>query len=254
MVSLRDSVNSGKIPRHWYMDLNTLNRIKKNKPKFNVNSDFNSNLISQIDKLTSELKRFIPDSTWFLVPEEINTIHGVRHLLRVNFLSMLLITLDKKIPIDFLKMSAITSSLHDLRRRNDLLDIPHARRGAKWFTKNTSLIKDFYNIELNEKEIDTIYYSILFHDIPYKKISDDPNYKKYKVFIDITKTADALDRYRLPKVDWWIKDHLVSFIPSDDFKHVAYQLVVMSETYFLNGLDGATSVFKALNSLKNLEI
>ncbi len=252
MVSLRESVNSGKLPRHWYMDLNTLNRIKKNKPNFNMSTNFNSSLISEIDKLISELKRFIPDSKWFLVPEEINTIHGVRHLLRVNFLSMLLITLDKTFPSDFLKMSAIASSLHDLRRRNDLLDVPHARRGAKWFIKNTSIIMDFFNVELSEEEIDTIYYSILFHDIPYKKISDDPNYKKYKVFIDITKTADALDRYRLPKVDWWIKDHLVSFVPSDDFKLVAYHLVVSSETHFLNGIDGATSVFKALESLKDL--
>ncbi len=254
MVSLRERVDTGKLPRHWYMDLNTLTRIKRNKPNFKNSAEFNSNLISQIDKLTSELKRFIPDSTWFLVPEEINTIHGVRHLLRVNFLSMLLITLDKKIPIDFIKMSAITSSLHDLRRRNDLLDTPHARRGAKWFIKNTSLIRDFFKIELSEEEIDTIYYSILFHDLPYKKISDDPNYKKYKVFIDITKTADALDRYRLPKVDWWIKDHLVSFVPSDDFKLVAYQLVVSSETHFLNGIDGATSVFKALENLKDLAL
>jgi len=252
MVSLRDRVDTGKLPRHWYMDLKTLNRIKRNKPEFNISADFNSNLISKIDNLKSELKCFIPDPDWFLVPEEINTIHGVRHLLRVNFLSMLLITLDKTFPSDFLKMSAITSSLHDLRRRNDLLDTPHARRGAKWFIKNTSLIEDFFKVELNEKEIDTIYYSILFHDIPYKKISDDPNYKKYKVFIDITKTADALDRYRLPKVDWWIKDHLVSFVPSDDFKLVAYHLVVSSETHFLNGVDGATSVFKALNNLKNI--
>ena len=254
MVSLRDSVDTGKLPRHWYMDLKTLNRIKRNKPDFKISPDFKSNLLSKIDKLSSELKRFIPNSNWFLVPEEINTIHGVRHLLRVNFLSMLLITLDQNIPLDFLKMSAVASSLHDLRRRNDLLDIPHARRGAKWFIKSTSLIKDFFNIELSNEEIDTVYYSILFHDIPYKKISDDPNYKKYKVFIDITKTADALDRYRLPKVDWWIKDHLVSFVPSDDFKYVAYQLVVSSETHFLNGIDGATSVFKALESLKELAL
>ena len=252
MDSLRDRVDTGKLPRHWYMDLKTLNRIKRNKPKFNISTIFNSNLISQIDKLVSELKHFIPDSNWFLVPEEINTIHGIRHLLRVNFLSMLLITLDKTLPLDFLKMSVITSSLHDLRRRNDLLDVGHAKRGAKWFIKNVSMINKFYNIELTEEEIDTVYYSILFHDIPYKKIFDDPNYKKYKVFIDITKTADALDRYRLPKVDWWIKDHLVSFVPSDDFKHVAYHLVVSSETHFLNGIDGATSVFKALESLKDL--
>jgi len=233
------------------MDVTTLNRIKRNKPDFMINPDFNSELISQIDNLTSELKRFIPDASWFLVPEEINTIHGVRHLLRVNFLSMLLITLDKTIPLDFLKMSAITSSLHDLRRRNDLLDTPHARRGAKWFMNNISLITDFFNVKLTEEEVDTIYYSILFHDIPYKRILDNPNYKKYKIFIDITKTADALDRYRLPKVEWWIKDHLISFVPSDDFKHVAYQLVVSSETHFLNGIDGATSVFRALESLKN---
>jgi hypothetical protein len=58
----------------------------------------------------------------------------------------------------------------------------------------------------------------------------------------------------LPKVEWWIKDHLISFVPSDDFKHVAYQLVVNSETHFLNGHDGATSVFKALESLKNLNL
>jgi len=54
------------------MDVTTLNRIKRNKPDFMINPDFNSELISQIDNLTSELKRFIPDASWFLVPEEIN--------------------------------------------------------------------------------------------------------------------------------------------------------------------------------------
>ena len=254
MDLLKDKIKNGKIPKHWYMDLNTLNTIKNNKPTFSTNASFNSNFASKIDNLLLELENFIPDFSWFLVQQEIDTIHGIRHMLRVSFLSMLLISLDNKIPPEFFKLSAVTSSLHDLRRRNDLLDVGHAKRGARWFINNVPLIKEKYNIELTDEEVDEIYYAILFHDIPYKKISDDENYIKYNNLIDITKTADALDRYRLPRVEWWIKDKLISLVPSDDIKHVAYQLLVLSETHFLNGFNGINSVLKALESLKNLNL
>jgi hypothetical protein len=47
--------------------------------------------------------------------------------------------------------------------------------------------------------------------------------------VDIVKTADALDRYRLPKLKWWINDSYLRCLPPDWIKRTAYDLVVASE-------------------------
>ena len=70
--------------------------------------------------------------------------------------------------------------------------------------------------------------------------------KKHKYIIDTLKTADALDRFRLPKSDWWPKDEYLVRIPSLGERIFAYNLVVRSEELALSGLDNTTSVKNAL--------
>jgi hypothetical protein len=60
------------------------------------------------------------------------------------------------------------------------------------------------------------------------------------------RTADALDRYRLPKVKWWIDDAYLNKKPSDALKAFAFDLVVRSETDRLQGVSDKDSVFKHL--------
>jgi hypothetical protein len=44
----------------------------------------------------------------------------------------------------------------------------------------------------------------------------------------------------------WFKDKLVSFIPPDYLKWMAYELVITSETKYLKGLTNESSVLTAI--------
>ncbi len=254
MNSLIKLIQKGKIPLHQFMDMDTINWIKENKPSFNINTSFKINLKSEIDEYISEINNYVPSLDWFLILKKKDTIHGMRHILRVIFNSLLLVSLsDIKAP-NLLKTSLIAASLHDLRRQNDLRDLNHGKRAAKWFINNISLIEDQYAIQLSQEEIDEIYYAILFHDLPYKKIVENKFYKNCKTLTNILKTADALDRYRLPSLRLWFKNRLVSIIPPDFLKFIAYQLVILSEIKYLNGETNVYSVLEAIKELNKLEL
>lgn len=249
MVSLIELIQEGKVPLHQFMDLETVNWIKLNKPSFNISIPVKFNLKSKIDNYLSELKKHIPDPNWFLIAKKMDSIHGMRHILRVIFHSLHLSSLSKGLSTQLFQNSLIASSLHDLRRKNDLMDLYHGKRAARWFKKNIPLIENHYEINLSENDINEIYFAISFHDLPYNKIEKSAYYQKYKILTDILKTADALDRYRLPSLRLWFKDKYVSFIPSDYIKCIAYQLVINSETKFLNGLTNINSVLTAIEEL-----
>jgi hypothetical protein len=74
----------------------------------------------------------------------------------------------------------------------------------------------------------------------------DKEYLKHKEIIDLLKTADALDRYRLPKLKWWINDDFVIVIPDESEKSFAYNLVINSEKNYLSINDSVKSVLNSL--------
>ena len=81
------------------------------------------------------LKHYIPNNIWFLESKEINSIHGLRHILRVAINAYLIaIKLRHGGKISNL---IIASVLHDIRRRNDKGDSEHGLRSMPWF-KRTS--------------------------------------------------------------------------------------------------------------------
>lgn len=243
MVSLIELIQKGKLPLHQFMDFETINWIKENIPSFDLSTPPKFNLKPDF---LSEIKKFIPDVTWFLISKKKDSIHGMRHILRVTFHSLHLSSLSRGKSPRLFKNSLIASSLHDLRRKNDLMDLYHGKRAARWFKKNISLIENQYEIHLSQEDIKAIYYSMSFHDLPYENIVKNVNYERYKDLTDILKTADALDRYRLPSIRLWFKDQYVTVIPSDYLKYMAFQLVITSETKFLNGLTNVNSVLNAI--------
>ena len=85
------------------------------------------------------------------------------------------------------------------------------------------------NDELALKEIINMYNQIL-------KI----NVSKY------LRAADALDRFRLPKVKWWIDDSYLEIKPTAEMKEFSFNLVVSSEQYRLNGAGDVESIFSCL--------
>ncbi|MHA1804232.1 MAG: hypothetical protein ACTSU4_06805 [Promethearchaeota archaeon] len=239
----------GKLPRNQYMDAVTLNWIRENEPAFNAEPLLELNLKLKIEDHLHEIENYIPQIDWFLILKKKDTIHGLRHVIRVMINSFVLLTLKKKRFETCFKNALVASSIHDLRRRSDLMDINHGKRAARWFKNNITLIEKQYNISLSSHDIDEIYHAIIFHNIPYSKIEKEKYYLKYKILTDILKTADALDRYRLPSIRLWFKAKYISYLPPDYIKHFAFQLVIFSEAKFLEGLTNKDSVLMAVKEL-----
>ncbi len=253
MVSLIELIQKGQLPLHQFMDLETINWIKENRPLFNIDASQKFNLKSKIDNYLSEIKKYVPNPDWFKISKKRDSIHGMRHILRAVFHSLHLTSFSENKSPRLFKNALVASSLHDLRRKNDLRDLDHGKRAAKWFKNNTSLIENQYEIQLSQNDIDEIYFAMLFHDLSYKEVKESTFYKKYKALTDILKTADALDRYRLPSLRLWFKNRFISLIPPDYLKCIAYQMVVSSEIKFLNGLTNVNSVLEAIKELNKLE-
>lgn len=242
-LSLVELAQKKKLPRYQYMDEITLNWIIKNKPKFNIQSKYYIN-----SSILKRYKSFTPSKNWFAEKKEIKSIHGMRHLLRTEILATLLGNLHKlnRRKIQNLKIAAV---LHDIRRRNDKKDPFHGQRSAEWFLKNLPRIKEFFRLSISSIDMEEIYYTIYFHEKSYNKIDSTANYKKYKIIVDLLKTADALDRYRQPKTKWWICNNYLEVIPNEELKEFAYNLVVNSEKKYLEGLDEIKCVFKTIQIL-----
>ncbi len=90
------------------------------------------------------------------------------------------------------------------------------------------------------------------HDVPYAAFTADDrtDHAHAERITDLLKAADALDRYRLPKLTWWPDGSLVRAATVEVFEALratAFELVVASEAAHLAGLDSADAVFKALD-------
>jgi hypothetical protein len=241
--------------KHHFMDLESIHWIQKNKPNFDGRPSINLNLKVNIEKFLKVSSKYSPLPEWFFVSEEMDTIHGMRHILRVSFFTQILISSrNQESPQDHPNLSRnslIASFLHDLRRRNDLPDINHSNRAADWFIRNTSLVENQFELRFSQEDVDEIYYTIYFHNKPYKdeRFSRRASFQKHRTTIDILKTADALDRYRLPNVDFWIKDKYLALVPSENLKQLAFELLISSENNFIKGFSNIESVLMGLKHL-----
>lgn len=232
-----------KLPAHQFMDNVTLNWIISNNP-FKEQKIVNPFKTSKIFKKLDSYR--LPEE-WFLTPEEVNTIHGLRHVLRVaiNGLNLLQYGFSEN---NYENTVFVSALLHDISRRDDHADEGHAIRSATWFMKNEILIRKTF-FQLSEVEKEDVYYAILLHEEPLEKLIEIPEYLSHKRIVDILKIADALDRYRLPKLKWWINDEKIPFSPPVSAKHFAFELVVKSELNYLRGLGNYTGVLEALKEI-----
>ncbi len=244
LISLAEQDN---LPDNQLMDEETINWILSNKPDF-LFSNFNKNYaIFAMDMVLS----FSPPEDWFLRSENINSIHGLRHILRVIANISYLIKENRISNKKIITSVLIAGLLHDLRRQNDKNDNEHAERANIWFIeKQDQILKYFKNIN-NQIDINSISAAILLHNKDYNVFSGYPNYLKNKFVVDFLKSGDALDRYRLPKLKWWINNQYLSLIPSEEAKLFAYELVLESEKKFLEINDSKKAVLMTLTLLNN---
>ncbi len=232
--SLISLAEKKQLPLHQFMDDETLLWIKRNKPRFKTKTNI---CLPKRDLI----QRFVPNSDWFQNKKNIDSIHGLRHLLRVGINAIIVARwlLFKGKTQNLI----ITAVLHDIRRKDDKGDALHGLRAAKWFKSNQRLIKKELKIELSNNDIEEIYWSIVFHELPISEVKKDIHYSHFQYNIDITRIADALDRYRLPKMKWWINDEILGVKVPERIKRSAYNTVITSEEHFLKGKTSQQSVF-----------
>lgn len=184
------------------MDKETLDQICLHRPRFSADAERLSLTRGEI----AYIEEFLPKPEWYLESRIIDSIHGIAHTLRVMvYASILSQALDEEVRRSLLLACAV----HDTRRLNDKGDEDHEKRALDWLLKNNQYRK--------------------YNEIAVSMLKNNGPYAEY------LRTADALDRYRLPKVKWWIDDDYLSIKPSESLKAAAFNLVVESESARLNG-------------------
>ncbi len=229
-----------QLPQFQYMDEETLGWIKENKPKLQ-NWSYRANLFNYPFNSQQPLH-----TSWFYEPKIMDGIHGTRHAIRVSIYANALAKI-LNLSTQTQQIIIMTALLHDVRRKNDNEDPEHGMRCAEWIESN------FLNIDcLKTGDTDllsSIKVAIKLHEVDYNLMSKYIAYQKNSMIVDILKTADALDRYRLPKLKWWIDDKFLKLKPSDEFKAFAFDLIITSEKRFLQGNKSEASIIRALEDL-----
>ena len=241
MISLVQLANEKRLPDHQYMDSQTLDWIRKNKP-----DGYSNSLVKRVSFTTDVveiLSHYSPETDWFLEPDIINSIHGLRHVLRCLAHTSIL---SKRVHFSAKETSEvlIAISLHDCRRTGDKNDSEHGKRASEWFIANltTLQIKWKQLAGLNVKKIAKI---IELHEVPYTEFKTIE--ESYLPLINVLKTADALDRYRQPKLKWRINEKYIKLQPTKIEKFFAYNLVIKSENRYLSNNSSYLSVINTVS-------
>lgn len=231
-------------PKHQSLDAESLSWIASNKPtNLLKNYKINREVISIIEKNN-------PwnwcNANWFSSRFVKNGIHGFRHACRVAiYAASLAIRFSKKNINNEIDASIFLGLLHDCRRENDNADYQHGMRTANWIKKNSKILpKNLRSL------LPAICFSISMHNDPYENIFKKKEYKKFKFFTDILKTADALDRYRFPRSDWWPSLDFIILHPNVEDLSFAFDFTLKSEMFFLKSKNNHQALFKAWQQLK----
>lgn len=244
-MNLVELAECNNLPEHQFMDEGTINWIETTGKKFLQEKSFVSN-----DKLSSlsQYKLYFPPKKWFQNENLYQSIHGIRHISRVGvYANILCNVLD--LGDTTLNNLLFAISLHDIKRINDKADIGHGARASEWAKLNISLIESEFEISVNPDYLDEILLAIEFHETPYDKIPQNLS-EKGKELIDLIKTCDALDRFRLPKEKWWINLSFLKVIPSNSLIQFAYQFVVETEKRYLSDKTEPTEYTSLISKLR----
>lgn len=227
-----------KLPEHQFMDSQTLDWILKNKPKFNCNQGMK---IDPRTIIVEYLQWYSPPEDWFENKLLVSSIHGQRHILRCIALVGILHEANQlSVDVDGL---CIVAALHDIRRTNDKEDGDHAEKAALWLKNNINLIEDSYKCSLDKVLVNRLSNAIAYHN---KVDYPEPLDQSLNELIDSFKMIDALDRYRQPKIKWWLNEDYLKLKPDCSIKRIAFELVVKSEKYALSGCGNKESIDKSI--------
>jgi hypothetical protein len=230
----------GRLPRYQPMDLATLRWIQGNRP-VNLPANRVANPPMSIARYT------IVPTNWYANPGQIDGAYGLRHGARVAVLSAHLAQVAGLDAGETLAV-VIAAALHDCQREADVDDPGHGVRAAKWFTDQSAKVLTHFNVDNGEVRSEAIAAAVELHDVDYLDFTAEQldRYEPARAICDIVKTADALDRYRLPDLRSWPSDADLRLIPPPWLHRYAFDLMVLTEQSHLQGMSSERSIVTAL--------
>lgn len=223
------------LPDNQYLDSATLEWIADQGAKMNIyfSSKDRTSLSSIIDKLEASygqiIKISLADDYYARGELARGTIHGDLHIYRVAIFASLLADASS------CENAFIAGLYHDIARFNDKADDGHGVRSAERVIKLG-----------------------LLSGVPNQQVVIDAISCHEESFIDegknllalVIKTADALDRYRLPKLNWWPDPDRMQYVPDRILFKVAYWMVLYSETEYIKTANACLSIRSALLKIR----
>ncbi|MEK7094381.1 MAG: hypothetical protein AAB903_03535 [Patescibacteria group bacterium] len=241
-MSLRQDLLEKKKPTHQFHDSDSLDWIDSHRPR-NISSD---PISSSVDKLILGFEPWKKGKNMKFQNSAIqNGIHGFRHGCRVAIQALILGYNHYQLSQDELEAVMFAGLIHDCRRMNDNSDPHHGRRVALWLKNNKRVLPARLSVFLP-----AISFAIAVHSDSYEHIKKMQQYQRFKLFVDILKTADGLDRYRFPRSDWWFSSKFVMLKPSTQERSLAFDMVLKSEYHYLRSGKNKDSIQKAWITLK----
>jgi len=241
-ASLVELAAQRQLPRHQYTDTATVEWIKANRPAFPP--AWPPSLRGATRAL---VERAAIPKAWLAEPKLADSLHGLRHSLRTAALTALLADwhgLDENATAT----AVVAAALHDSQRLHDQDDSGHGARGALWLAANADLVWGHFGLSATPRRVIQAATAVRLHDVAYDAFSADDraDYAGALRICDLVKVADALDRYRLPKLSWWPDSRHVREPAFDQLRSLAFDLVVISEGAFLAGAGSSASVAYAI--------
>lgn len=241
-ASLYKLAATGRLPGQQRMDALTLDWIQGNKPE-SLNGSEALQLSGKERELLEELA--MPEN-WFPAEGRRESLHGQLHLGRVGAYASHLARKLGRTDAEARSLF-VTGLIHDISRTHDQGDPQHAQESADWFKQHADEVISHLGPVAQDIDTQLVFDAIRGHDGAFDKNSP------YAWAVECIRTADALDRYRLPKKKWWINDELVTIKPSDALKARAFSTVVETEETLLQTGDVTAATARIINPGQNLK-
>lgn len=238
-------LSSTRISNMQFMDKIMLEKIKSNDPHLELPPFVESNA----ELYLSLAHSLVVKDEWFADKSLINSMNGMRHLQRTSYFAFVL---SKQLRLNNKQVlcAVIAALLHDIRRPKDLRAGDYDTSTVQWLNGNINKIGSEWGLSLRKSYFKKISTAIELCHIPYKEFSTEQHVRYLKTYklVDVLKTADALDLYRLPKFSGKFNSLGLRLLPSSSTKQMAYNLVILSEAYGLKDCDNFLNVLNAINT------
>lgn len=235
------------LPAHQFMDTATVEWIASHRDEIPGPPSPPAARLGRVARRVAESAPIPP--SWNAEPKLADGIHGTRHLLRTAALAALLAE-ERGLGEADTATLVIAAAVHDCRRIHDKDDIGHGDRAARWLTHRADKVFSRFGVDTTAERLRNAAIAVRLHEIPYSYFTEREGRERATAeeVTDLLKTADAMDRYRLPKRKWWPREEFLRVHPPAWLHRAAFDLVIESETTHLDGAGSADAVRAALET------